>query len=193
MKDPNSTNPSLIERVRFDDSKAWRELVDLYGPLVAFWCRKVGVREAQITDAVQDVFLAVLRTISSYEADPSKSGFRAWLWGVTRHKCVDLLRRENRHPEPKGGSTALQFSQQWADPCLLEEPLDGTELNHLLRRAMSQVENEFEGKTWQAFYRTTVDGVATAVVATELGLDPATVRQYRSRVLRRLRRQLGDQ
>lgn len=188
----SSTDASLIERVRRDDSKAWRELVDLYGPLIAHWCRKLGVREALVTDAVQDVFLAVLRSLSNYHVKAEHGGFRAWLWGITRHKCIDALRREARHPDPVGGSTAFQLAEQWPNLEDSDAITETAEISRLMRRAMAQVEEEFEAKTWQAFFRTTVDGIATAAVADELGLTPAAVRQHRSRVLRRLRRQLGD-
>ena len=75
---------------------------------------------------------------------------------------------------------------------LAEEPSDADDIQSLMWRAMKQIEESFEAKTWQAFWRTTVDGLTTAVVAAELELSPASVRQARSRVLRRLRQQLGD-
>lgn len=52
--------------------------------------------------------------------------------------------------------------------------------------------SEFEPRSWQAFWRSAVDGIPTAVVAEELGVTAAAVRQSRSRILRRLRQQLGD-
>ncbi|MCR9291728.1 MAG: sigma-70 family RNA polymerase sigma factor [bacterium] len=191
-EDSSSTDASLIERVRCDDSKAWRDFVDLYGPLAAYWCRKLGIREALVTDTVQDIFLAVLRSLGKYEPSEQNRGFRAWLWGIARHKCIDVMRREGKHPDPVGGSTAWQTVEQIAIEDDEGDPTEAVEMARLLRRAMSQVEDEFESETWQAFLRTTIDGVSTAVVAQELALTPTAVRQYRSRILRRLRRQLGD-
>lgn len=205
----SSTNFSLIERIRADESRAWQELMDLYGPLVAHWCRRLGVPERSVSDGVQNVFVAVLRTISGFRPSLDRSdskqaksqrsgkyGFRSWLWGVTRHKCIDMLRSEGRHPKPDGGSTAHQaLEQQPAQAKELdcwEDYTEAKEITGLLQRAMHQVAAEFEEKTWQAFLRTTVDGLSTAAVGEELGMDAATVRKYRSRVLRRLRRQLGE-
>ena len=51
---------------------------------------------------------------------------------------------------------------------------------------------EFESKTWQAFWRVTVDGLATASAAAELGLSGPAVRMAKSRVLRRLREEVGE-
>ena len=49
-----------------------------------------------------------------------------------------------------------------------------------------------EPQTWSAFWNTTALGRTATDVAAELGLTTAAVRQAKSRLLRRLRRQLGD-
>lgn len=186
-----STSISLIERVRVQDSQAWSQLVDLYGPLIAYWCRRSGVPERSVGDCVQNVFVAVLKSLVGFRFDAGRRSFRGWLWGITRHKCIDMLRSDGLHPSAVGGSTALHQIQQWTDNDWSEftEPL---EVSRLIDRALEQVKGEFEAKTWQAFWRTTVDGIATPLVAKELELSSAAVRQYRSRVLRRLRQQLGE-
>lgn len=93
-----------------------------------------------------------------------------------------------------GGSTALRWFRDLSDaPVLpLEEPTDPAQWDGLVRRAVAQVQAEFEPRSWQAFWRSAVEGIATAVVAAELGVTAASVRQSRSRILRRLRQQLGD-
>ncbi len=73
-----------------------------------------------------------------------------------------------------------------------DEPTGDLQLQQLTARAIAQVQNEFEARTWQAFWRSVVDGISTDKVATELQMTPAAVRQSRSRILRRLRQQLGD-
>lgn len=84
--------------------------------------------------------------------------------------------------------------QQVMDPFPIpdEEPTGQFELQQLTSRAMTQVQSEFEPRTWQAFWRSVVDGIATDEVARELQISTASVRQSRSRILRRLRQQLGD-
>jgi RNA polymerase sigma-70 factor, ECF subfamily len=88
----------------------------------------------------------------------------------------------------------MRLLQTAADPHELpqEDPTDQVQWNQLIRRAMEQVRAEFEPRSWQAFWRSAVDGIATSVVAEELGVTAASVRQSRSRILRRLRQQLGD-
>lgn len=188
-----STDASLIDRVRENESQAWRDLVDLYGPLIAYWCRRMGMAERLVQDCVQDVFIAVLKALETYEPRGSERGFRGWLWGITRHKCIDKVRHEGRHPRPTGGSSAHRQTQEWMDEESSElSSSDRIEIGRLFRRALDQVRAEFEEKTWQAFWRTTVDGIPAPIVAQELEISASTVRKYRSRVSRRVRLQLGE-
>ena len=56
-----------------------------------------------------------------------------------------------------------------------------------IKRTLAMVKGEFREKTWQAFYRTAVDGQTSQQVADELGMKAAAVRRAKSRVLTRLR------
>jgi len=63
----------------------------------------------------------------------------------------------------------------------------------LFRRCCERVRAEFQDRTWQAFWKTTVDGRTANEVAIELAMTPIAVRVSKSRVLQRLREELGDQ
>ncbi len=187
------TSPSILARIRQRDPAAWSQFVELYAPLVAAWCRQRGLSLEDTADVVQEVFWAVSRGVASFVPHGTQSGqFRSWLWVITRNKIRDWARAK-KIDRAEGGSSAVRrlhtvAGEQDSD----DEPTAAGELNALTRRALSQVESQFERSTWQAFWRTAVDGVPTQVVADELGLSPAAIRQARSRVLRRLRAQLGD-
>lgn len=192
MTGSTATRFSLISRIRQNDSAAWTELVELYEPLVKFWCRRHGIVEREVHDLAQEVFFSVSRSIERYQPSGSSGSFRGWLWGVTRHKILDALRRDKRQPVAQGGSTALQTVQNIPENLDEQDASERTEYGLLVHRALDQVRNEFEAKSWQAFWRTTVDGLSVAIVAEQLMITPATVRQHRSRILRRLRQQLGE-
>jgi RNA polymerase sigma-70 factor (ECF subfamily) len=91
-----------------------------------------------------------------------------------------------------GGSTAHRALEQIADGQLATEPSEATQLDALVARGLAQIECEFEAKTWHIFRRNVIDEVSADTVAAEFEISPAAVRQVRSRVLRRLRQQLGD-
>ena len=51
---------------------------------------------------------------------------------------------------------------------------------------------EFEERTWQMFWRVVIEGHSPVALAEELGVTPAAVRQAKSRVLRRLKEEMGE-
>ncbi len=188
----DQTSLSILARVRRNESAAWSELVDLYAPLVASWCRHRGLKSEDAADVVQNVFFAVARGMSSYVHRGDREGsFRGWLWAITRNKIRDWARAKK--PDlGEGGSSAAERLLEEAIDTTDDEPTDNVQLQSLLQRALAQVQPTFESRTWQAFWRTVVDGQSTDVVAEQLGMNAASIRQARSRVLRRLREQLGD-
>jgi len=72
------------------------------------------------------------------------------------------------------------------------EPSSAAELKSLVARALDQIRCEFEPRSLEIFMRSVIDQVATDLVAVEFKIQSASVRQVRSRILRRLRQQLGD-
>lgn len=190
----HATRSSLLLRASQQDAQALRELVDLYGPLVTYWCRRCQIDSHAAADCVQDVFASVAVSIETFQPQRTAGSFRAWLWTITRNKLRDHFRRIARVPNAAGGSTAFGLMQQVKDPFPIpdDEPTGEIQLQELTSRAIDQVRSEFEPRTWQACWRSVVDGIATDEVARELQLSAAAVRQSRSRILRRLRHQLGD-
>jgi len=196
--DSDATRASLLSRARQHDSRAWHELVDLYGPLIAHWCRRSGLDHHASADCVQQTFTAVLRSLNGYQARKLSGSFRSWLWTIASNKIRDHRRSSRREASGVGGSTAMQALQQLPMEELSEEvltdaePVDAEQLSALVARAREQIREEFAPRTWEIFSRAVVDQIPTAMVAQEFSVTPAAVRQARSRILRRLRQQLGD-
>lgn len=184
---------SLAERLREGSASAWKELVELYGPLLHHWCRRGNVPEEAIADVAQDVLVSAFRGLDRFDGSRPDATFRGWLWTIARSRIIDHHRGQNGKAAAVGGSTAYERLQSVADPTPLEDP---TELDHssaLLHRALNQIRCEFTETTWDAFWRATVLGHPTDVIAKENGVTPAAIRKAKSRVLARLRKQLGDQ
>jgi RNA polymerase sigma-70 factor (ECF subfamily) len=188
-----STHPSLLQRARGRDALAWERMVALYGPLVLSWCRGSGLRDADAADVFQDVFQAVAAHLSGFHHGRSGGTFRGWLRTITRNKVHDHFRRREREPAGVGGSEARQRLDQVAGTPPADEPAgDDPAETELLHRALAMIRGEFETRTWAAFWQTAVEGRAVADVAADLGMTPGAVRVAKSRVLHRLRTDLGD-
>jgi RNA polymerase sigma-70 factor (ECF subfamily) len=195
----DSTSRSLLAHARQDDPAAWSRLVKLYAPLVAAWCRRWGVAEQDALDLVQEVFAAVARNLPRFRKEEAQDTFRGWLATIARNKVRDYYRRRSAEPIAVGGTEALTRMAQVLDPealceALSEEcpPTEDSAFAAVLQRALTAIKPDFQERTWQAFWSVVVEGRSTSETAVALGMRPGTVRVSKSRVLVRLRRELGD-
>lgn len=194
---PSSTSTSLLRRVKAEDPEAWRRLVRLYGPLVYLWSRQANLNPDDAADMVQEVFVAVAGSIEGFRRERPEDTFRGWLWTITRNKIRDHFRRRQREAQAKGGTDAQEQLLQVPHPQAGARPEPSSEANaeagsQVTHRATELIRGEFEDRTWQAFWRTAVDGRKAAEVADELGMTLRAVYQAKYRVLRRIRQELDD-
>jgi RNA polymerase sigma-70 factor, ECF subfamily len=185
-----ATSLTLLARARNRDNEAWKRLMGLYSPLVRYWLR-TRVAASDIDDVTQDTFAAVAASLDKFRRDQPGDSFRGWLQGVTRHKVASYYRRRPGSGAV-GGTDAQIAINEVADPNDSWTGDDAEQMSALHQRALELVRSEFEVSTWQMFWRVTIDGRRAADVAVELNTSPASVRMAKSRVLRRLREELGD-
>lgn len=190
---PTSTSTSLLERVRVRAPDAWRRLVKLYGPLVYKWCRQSRLQADDAADVHQEVFIAVAAHLDEFRRDRPDDTFRGWLRTITRNKINDHFRRLQKQPQAKGGTDDQQQLALMPDRAPESSSVtdsswdDEHDLEH---RALELLRSEFEERTWQAFWRMTVEGHTAAEIAEDLGMTKKAVRQAKYRMLRRLRLEL---
>ncbi len=95
-----ATNPALadnsaglVERIRTGDDSAWRELVDLYEPLLRRIARQYRLSGHDTDDVVQVTWLRCLGHIDQLaHADR----LRAWLTTICRRECLALATKGRR-------------------------------------------------------------------------------------------------
>jgi RNA polymerase sigma-70 factor (ECF subfamily) len=145
-------------------------------------------------DVLQEVFSAVARHLDGFRKEHAGDTFRGWLLTIARNKTRDYFRRRAREPAAAGGTEAAIRLQQLQDPYVPGEANPTVDVlpDGILRTALDSIRREFHGKTWQAFWGVAVEGRAAADVAADLGMLPGAVRVAKSRVLLRLRQELGD-
>ncbi|MFO0823194.1 MAG: sigma-70 family RNA polymerase sigma factor [Gemmataceae bacterium] len=190
MAEPPLTRVTLLTRIRDgQDVVAWREFVQLYGPVVYRFARNRGLQDADAADLMQDVLRSVARNAHRMEYDPKKGTFRGWLYTVTRNKIYNFLSSQRNRPRGSGDTDAQERLE--AAPAREE---DGPDVEwekeyqrRLTARAMERVRDEFQPATWDAFWQTAVEGIAAADVGAGLKMSPGAVYVAKSRVLARLR------
>jgi len=119
-------------------------------------------------DAAQEAALEVFKDIPKF--DPVRGDFEQWVYGVTCHTCVDILRQRRNQ-------------NTWS---LLDHEALAPHSNHLaknmlqvLRRDLGEEEDTLLG--WQ------LDGHSHSQIAEKLGCSEATARQRWHRLCLKLR------
>jgi RNA polymerase sigma-70 factor (ECF subfamily) len=178
------TRASLLVRLRDPrDEAAWGEFVDLYGPVVYGYARKQGLQDADAADLSQEVFRAFAGAVGRWSYDPQRGAFRNWLFTMVRRKLSNWRRGERGRRESGNG----QAIEECPAPEALEAAWETAWQQQVFAWACAQVRRDVTQATWQAFWRTAMDGARGKVVAAELGLSVAAVYLARSRISARLK------
>jgi RNA polymerase sigma-70 factor (ECF subfamily) len=181
----HTTSPTLLNRLhRPGDATAWQRLVELYTPLLFGWCHRQGVSAQDAADLVQEVFVALLQTLPTFQYDRSGS-FRRWLRTLLLNKLCDHKRRAAR-----ANRALAQLPGAEEAPDIAEVFSEEEYRLQLARRALELMQARFAEATWKACWQTVVEGRSPADVAGELGISENSVYVARCRVLRRLRQDL---
>jgi RNA polymerase sigma-70 factor (ECF subfamily) len=186
----NETRQSLLRRAQTGEENAWKDLTDLYRPLIIGWLNSQGVPAADLDDLTQEVLLSVVKNLRTFEHSGNRGAFRAWLRTIVCSRTTDYWRAIDVRTQASGGSGATAALQQIADPDSdLNRQWDEEHDRYVLRCLLDLVEQEFEPATLRAFRRLALEGASGAEAAQELGLSVAAVYMAKSRVLQRIRQE----
>ncbi|NLF67913.1 MAG: sigma-70 family RNA polymerase sigma factor [Candidatus Anammoximicrobium sp.] len=190
--EPSSVSTTLLERLRTQDPAGWQQFAQLYGPVVYRWCRRSQLQPQDAADVVQDVFAAVLANVGGFRRNRPGDSFRGWLWTICQNKIRDHFHR--RRDQAQGGTDAQQRWTQIPDPewDASDTAPRGDDQAFLTQRVMELARAGVQDRTWQAFWRLTVDGQEVADVARELGMSVPAVYKAKYRVLRQIRNVVHD-
>src|SRR5215470_10466470 len=166
----NETRHSLLIRAQTGEEDAWKDLTDLYRPLVIGWLNRQGVPAVDLDDLSQDVMLSVVKHLPTFQHSGNRGAFRSWLRTIVCSRTNDYWRAADARTKPSGGSGATAALEQIADPDSdLNRQWDEEHDRYVLNCVLDLVEEEFEPLTLRAFRRLAVDGVSGAEAAQELG------------------------
>ena len=142
---------------------------------------------------LQETFRAVANSLDRFRKEKPQDTFRGWLHGVTSHKVRDYWRKRAKTPDAFGASDSTGLFE--AIPDVTDESSGSApknELAWLVQNAALQLKETVVESTWQSFWRTVVDGENPSDVAADLGISVNAVYRAKSRLLKRLREELGD-
>src|SRR5262249_57105980 len=112
----HETRQSLLLRAQAGEANAWKDLTDLYRPLILGWLHRQGVPAADLEDLSQDVLLSVVKHLPAFEHSGHRGAFRSWLRTIVCSRTTDYWRATVASTPASGGSGAMAALQQIADP-----------------------------------------------------------------------------
>ena len=157
----------LLLAVGRGDERALERLYRRHAGFLAARLLGRGSLPDEVEEILQDTFVAVWRTPSSFRGEGSVG---AWLWGIARNKQLEVFRSRARVPVPVGLPDHLAFDAEdhWVyrlDAAAVLESLDSD-----LRQTLEAV---------------AVRGLSVSQAATELGIPEGTIksRLHRARLI----------
>ncbi|HMJ54275.1 MAG TPA: sigma-70 family RNA polymerase sigma factor [Polyangiaceae bacterium] len=117
-------------------------LADIYRdhfPFVWRMVRRLGVSDAQVEDAVQDVFVVVHRRLPDFEG---RSSVRTWLAGIVRRVVRDHRRTNARKPALGRAQAELPVEEMSIGQASPEENVMTTEAVRMLHELLDRLDDD---------------------------------------------------
>jgi len=121
------------------DAASFCEIFSRYAPYVLGLVRRLGVRDAEVEDVAQEVFIVVHRQLPHFEG---RSSIKTWLCGITLRTVANHRRKVMRRRESAMEGTRELHAD--ADQCaLLERRDDASTLQQALDRLSPKLREVF--------------------------------------------------
>jgi RNA polymerase sigma-70 factor (ECF subfamily) len=119
-----SDEDAISNYLRTQNVNYFNLLYDRYSRKVYSKCFSILRDEMKAEDAVQDIFMKILSSLSKFEA---KAKFSTWLYTITYNFCIDVIRREKKditHEVEDIGRLGEEVEDDIEDAELMEVELD---------------------------------------------------------------------
>lgn len=106
-----------------------------YGPAVYRYCRQQTGDEDLAQEAQQMTFVQAHESLPRFAG---RSSLKTWLFGIARHRCLDLLKVTRRRRQRFGAEIA-ETAEAPAPGGTVEERLTGRSVAHALARCLGHL------------------------------------------------------
>lgn len=173
MKDQEN----IIARARRGDADAFEQLVVAYRDQVFRLALRMCGNEADADEVAQEAFLSAWKALPNFRGD---SQFSTWLYQLTSHAAIDLMRREKRQIAAED-ITEVSAPDPGPSP---QQQAERSETRQAVRDAMEQLSPEYRQIVVLRF----LQELSYEEIGAVLKLPPGTVKSR----LNRAKSQLKD-
>ena len=157
----------LMNQVSNGSVDAFEKLYDLYSDRAYRVALSVCREETQAQDAVQDAFLSIWKSRTSYREQ--RGTVAAWLLTAVRYRAIDLQRRDQKHATGRTHDDPVQ--EPPATDNVADEAVQRTEAERL-RASLARLPDAQQEVITLAYY----GQLTHTEIATQLGLPAGTVK-----------------
>ena len=183
------TDSEMIAKCKKGDREAFNELMEKYQKKVFSISYGMLSDYEDASDASQEVFVKVYRSIASFKGEAS---FATWLYRICANVCNDMLRKRQRRgvsvsldtEEDERGSAAELVS----DEPTPEESLELSETQRLVRNAVNELSPEYR----EIIIYSDLQQMSYDEIAKILRCPTGTVKSRLNRARNALRKKLSD-
>ena len=174
---------ALLALAAREDEEALAQLYDRYSRVAYGLALRIVRDQALAEDAVQEAFVTLWRTASSFRAEKAKPS--TWILTLVHRRAVDVVRREERRraaPLVDG----MEEPDERALPA--DEEIELTDRRRLVQEALRQLPDEQREALELAYY----GGLTQSELAERLSVPLGTIKSRMFTGLRRLRDLLAE-
>jgi RNA polymerase sigma factor (sigma-70 family) len=124
---------ALVARAANNDQDAWNEIIERYAPLVWSICTRYQLRNQDIEDVGQTVWLLLVEQLGKLR-DPA--ALPGWLATTTQRECLRVVSAARK---AEGAMTKLDDGLLVVDAAVIEQEILMAERNAALRLALREL------------------------------------------------------
>jgi len=164
----NTTRASLLLRVRDrGDADAWRTFDAIYRPMLLRFALAKGLQHDAAEEIAQQCMTAVGEHIGSFDYDPQKGRFKAWLRTMAHNKVRNYFRDRRLAQAESGQLRGLEDDGDAPD-----ETFDKLWMQQHLWHCLGELQREVEPVTYDAFVAYVIEQKSVEEVCNALNIKP---------------------
>jgi RNA polymerase sigma factor (sigma-70 family) len=123
---------ALVTRAANSDNDAWNEIIDRYAPLVWSICTRYRLKNQDIEDVGQTVWLLLVEQLGKLREPAALPG---WLATTTQRECLRVLTAARKAED----AATLDDTVLIVDAAVIEQEILAAERNAALRTALGEL------------------------------------------------------
>ena len=179
-----TTRLTLLQRAQTKtDSRAWKELLQVYQRYVYGIIQSMGIQGPDSDDVMQLVSLQLWKYLPQYKYNPDGAKFRSWVGRITHNQVLNYKRSRNTYQSKIDACKELEAETMPGTAIMpeVEKVIEGEWKTFITDTAFENISRHFSNKAMNAF-QLQIQGKSVKEISEELEVKADSVYKYLSRI-----------